>query len=63
MKDNSKKDWKLLTIALVIILAGSLVANAVNTAGGKVTVKDVRFADSEGTMMSAFSLCTGWRIR
>ena len=54
MKDNSKKDWKLLTIALVIILAGSLVANAVNTAGGKVTVKDVRFADSEGTMMSAF---------
>jgi pimeloyl-ACP methyl ester carboxylesterase len=54
MKDNSKKDWKLLTIALVLILAGSLVANAVNTAGGKVDVKDVRFADSEGTIMSAF---------
>ena len=54
MSNESKKDWKLLAIALVIILAGSLVANATNTVGGTVTVKDVRWADSEGTMLSAF---------
>ncbi len=36
MKDTSKKDWKQLTIALIIILAGSLLANAVNTAAVKL---------------------------
>ena len=54
MSNESKKDWKLLAIALVIILVGSLVANATNTVGGTVTVKDVRFADSKGNLVSAF---------
>ena len=53
MKDNSKKDWKLLTIALVLILGGSLLANAIQTVGGSVTIKDVRWAGSDGTMLSA----------
>lgn len=53
MKDNSKKEWKLLAIALVIILAGSLLANAINTVGGTVTVKDVRWVGSYGTYFSA----------
>lgn len=53
MNENSKKEWKLLALALIIILGGSLLANAINTIGGSVAVKDVRFADSEGTMMSA----------
>lgn len=53
MEDNSKREWKLLGIALAIILAGSLLANAINTIGGSVTVKDVRWAGSDGTMLSA----------
>ncbi len=53
MNENSKKPWRLLAIALVIILGGSLLANAINTAGGTVTVKDVRWADSKGNLVSA----------
>lgn len=54
MENNTKKDWKLLAISLVIILAGSLLANAIQTVGGSVTVKDVRWADSGGAIISAF---------
>jgi hypothetical protein len=53
MKDNSKKDWKLLALALIIILGGSLLANAINTVGYSVDVKDVRWADSKGNLVSA----------
>lgn len=53
MNNGSKREWKLLAIALVIILAGGLLANAINTIGGSVDVKDVRWADSEGTLVSA----------
>jgi len=53
MNDNSKREWKLLALALVLILAGSLLANAIITKGGSVTVKDVRWAGSDGTMLSA----------
>jgi pimeloyl-ACP methyl ester carboxylesterase len=53
MNGDPKREWKLLVIALVVILAGSLLANAINTVGGSVDVKDVRWADSEGTLVSA----------
>jgi pimeloyl-ACP methyl ester carboxylesterase len=50
MNGNSKKEWNLIALALVLILGGSLLANAINTVGGSVDVKDVRWEGSYGTM-------------
>ncbi len=47
------KKWQLLALALVIVLAGSLIAYLAQTSGGTITVRDVRFAGTNGTMMSA----------
>jgi len=54
MKENSKKEWRLLALALLLMLGGSLLANAIQTVGGSVDVKDVRWVDSYGTLLSAF---------
>jgi len=53
MNGDPKREWKLLVIALVVILGGSLLANAINTVGGSVDVKDVRWVGSYGTYFSA----------
>ena len=54
MRTNSisKSAKVLLIVALVLVLAGNLLANAVQTGWGKVTIKDVRFMGSNGIEMS-----------
>ena len=43
---------RLLTVSLLLVLLGSLLANLVQTNFGTVEVRDVRFAGSNGLMMS-----------
>ena len=52
-KSISKSANVLLIVALVLVLAGNLLASAVQTDWGKVTIKDVRFMGSNGIEMSA----------
>lgn len=46
------KRWQLLVVALAIVLAGCLIAYLAQTSGGTITVRDVRWAGTNGTMMS-----------
>jgi len=46
------KGWKLFIIGCVVILAGAILAHCVQTSDG-VKVRDVRFAASNGVIMSA----------
>jgi pimeloyl-ACP methyl ester carboxylesterase len=50
---NSKKTKWLLGIALVLILAGGLLAYLIQTAGCTIKIKDIRFKASNGKMVSA----------
>jgi pimeloyl-ACP methyl ester carboxylesterase len=43
---------RLLTVSLLLVLLGSFLANMIQTSGGTVQVRDVRFAGSNGLMMS-----------
>ena len=43
----------LLSIALILIVVGGLLAHLINTDGGNVKVRDVRFIGTNGTLMSA----------
>ncbi|MGA2516062.1 MAG: alpha/beta fold hydrolase [Thermodesulfobacteriota bacterium] len=47
------KGKSLLVVSIILILVGGIVANVVQNDGCKVRVRDVRFAGTEGTMMSA----------
>lgn len=49
---NIRRLWLLLGLALLLVLVGGLIASAVQTVGGTVEVRDVRFMGSNGTMMS-----------
>lgn len=52
--DSSKRNlWIMLGVALFLILVGNLLAWAIQTDGGKVKVKDVRFVGNDGVMISA----------
>lgn len=51
MNGNSRKYWIFLFVALAAVLLGSLLAVFVNTNGGSVTVKDVRFVGNDGAML------------
>jgi pimeloyl-ACP methyl ester carboxylesterase len=44
--------WKLLTVALGLILVGGYLAHRVQTSGGTVEIRDVRFMGTDRTMMS-----------
>lgn len=46
------KSWKLFIIGAVIIFAGAILAHMIQTSGG-TKVRDVRFAASNGVIMSA----------
>jgi len=48
-----RRTYTLLGIALILVLVGSLVAWAGQTAGGTITVRDVRFEGESGARMSA----------
>jgi len=50
---NSRRLWLILLIALLLVLIGSALASYVQTAGGTVEIKDVRFIGTNGTQMSA----------
>jgi pimeloyl-ACP methyl ester carboxylesterase len=43
MDNNSKKTWRLLIIALVLVLVGSLLAGWIQTGAGAATIREVRF--------------------
>ncbi len=43
----------VFTLALILVLVGGYVAYNAQTAGGSITVRDVRFAGTNGIMMSA----------
>ncbi len=49
---DSRRRWLLLALALLLVLAGGLIASAVQTVGGTVAVRDVRFMGTNGTLMS-----------
>jgi pimeloyl-ACP methyl ester carboxylesterase len=51
--NNSKRLWYILLLALALILFGAGLAAWVQTNGGTVAVRDVRFVGTNGTMMSA----------
>ena len=44
--------WWLIFVGLAIVLAGALLAQSIRTADG-TTVRDIRFAGTNGTIMSA----------
>jgi pimeloyl-ACP methyl ester carboxylesterase len=48
-----KKLYTILLIALLLVLGGGLLASWVQTNGGAVTIKDVRFIGTNGLQMSA----------
>lgn len=47
------KNSRLLIIALLLILIGGVLANSIQTNGGQVTMKDVRFVGSNGIVQNA----------
>ena len=48
----TKPRWWLILVGLAIVLAGAFLAQSVRTANG-TTVRDIRFAGTNGTVMSA----------
>ncbi len=48
----SRLPLSLLILSLVLIFGGSFLASWVQTAGGQIGVQDVRFAGTDGVMMS-----------
>jgi pimeloyl-ACP methyl ester carboxylesterase len=53
MNGNSSKEWKLLALALALILGGSFLAWASDTVGWTVSVRDVRFVGHDGSLLHA----------
>lgn len=49
---TTKPRWWLIFVGLAIVLAGAFLAQSVRTANG-TTVRDIRFAGTNGTVMSA----------
>ncbi len=51
--NNSKRSWYILLLALALVLLGAGLAAWVQTNGGTVAVRDIRFVGTNGTVMSA----------
>ena len=52
--DHHRTSWTLLIIALVLILAGSLLGSWVNTGAGAATVQDIKIYGTNGYVISAY---------
>jgi pimeloyl-ACP methyl ester carboxylesterase len=50
--DTKKCKW-LIVIALILIIGGGLLAYLIQTSGGTIKIKDIRFKASNGKMVSA----------
>ncbi len=50
---NVRRSWFLLIIAMALVFVGGALAGYVQTDGGNVQVRDIRFVGSNGTLMSA----------
>jgi dienelactone hydrolase len=48
-----KKNIGLLLVACVLVLGGGYLANRIQTAGGDIAIKDLRFVGSNGRVISA----------
>ncbi|SHI10400.1 alpha/beta hydrolase family protein [Sporanaerobacter acetigenes] len=51
--DNKKKNFRILAISLVLCLISMIGASAVQTSGGRVEIKDLRWETPSGHLMSA----------
>jgi len=50
---DARKQRALLTVALILVLVGGWIAHVVQTGDGDIAVEDVRFAGSDGRIVSA----------
>jgi pimeloyl-ACP methyl ester carboxylesterase len=48
-----RKETRLALLGAIIVLVAGIIASLVQTDGGKVAIRDLRFAGSNGTVMSA----------
>ena len=53
MTEKKQQAWKWLGIALVLVLVSAIGASLVQTSGGRVEVKDLRWETASGHLMSA----------
>jgi pimeloyl-ACP methyl ester carboxylesterase len=53
MNSSGKKKWVLLIVALILILVGGYLAYCIQTDGGKIKIKDVRFVGDDGGINAA----------
>lgn len=51
-KNSSRTLWRLLAVALLLVLVGGLLAWYTQTAGGTIAIRDVRFVGTNGKIMS-----------
>ncbi|MEO6893316.1 MAG: alpha/beta hydrolase [Ktedonobacteraceae bacterium] len=49
---RQRTPYILLLVAIVLILAGGIIANIAQTAGGQIAVREVNFAGTDGLIMS-----------
>lgn len=53
MTESKKQVWKWLSVALVLVLVSAIGASIVQTSGGRVEIKDLRWETPSGHLVSA----------
>lgn len=53
MNNSSKGHWKLLIVALVLMLCGCILASWIHTGAGAAVIKDIRYAGTNGFVWAA----------
>jgi len=54
LKEKNRKNWSLLSIGLILVLIGSILASWIQTGAGTVTVKEVKFYGSYDGLYDAY---------